>query len=68
MTFWDILWTLVTIYVFVLLIWMFIGIFADIFHRRDMSGWAKAAWLLGIVIFPLIGILAYVGTRPMTAD
>ena len=44
-------------------IWMFIGIFADII-RRDMSGWAKAGWILLIVVLPFIGILIYLIARP----
>ncbi len=43
--------------------WMFIAVFADIF-RRDMSGWAKAGWVLLIVVLPFLGILAYLIARP----
>jgi hypothetical protein len=47
-------------------IWMFIGIFADIL-RRDMSGWAKAGWILLIVVLPFVGILVYLIARPKVA-
>jgi hypothetical protein len=40
-------------------IWMFIAIFADIL-RRDMSGWAKAGWIVLIVLLPFLGMLIYV--------
>jgi hypothetical protein len=43
---------------------MFIGIFADIFRRSDLSGWGKAGWIILIVILPFIGILAYMIARP----
>jgi hypothetical protein len=52
-----------------MLIWMFIGVFADIFRRDDLSGWGKAGWLLLIFIIPLLGILIYLIARPkMTAQ
>jgi uncharacterized membrane protein len=48
----------------VLVIWIFIALFADIFRRRDISGGAKAGWILLIFILPLIGSLIYVIARP----
>jgi hypothetical protein len=46
-------------------IWMFIALFADIL-RRDISGWAKAGWILLLIFLPFVGVLAYVVTRPRT--
>jgi hypothetical protein len=48
----------------VLVIWIFIALFADIFRRKDISGGAKAGWILLIFILPLIGALIYVVARP----
>src|SRR4051812_50209601 len=47
-----------------LFIWMFIGVFADIFRREDLSGWGKAGWIFLIVILPFLGILIYMIARP----
>ena len=47
-----------------MLIWMFIMVFADIFRRKDLSGAAKAGWIVLIVILPLFGILIYLIARP----
>src|SRR2546423_9587884 len=44
-------------------VWMFITVFADIF-RRDMSGWAKAGWIILIVLLPFLGVLIYMIVRP----
>ena len=38
----------------------------DIFDRRDLSGVQKAVWLLAVVGLPLVGVLAYLFTRPVT--
>src|SRR3990172_2688451 len=52
-----------------MIIWMFIGIFADIFRRNDLSGAAKAGWLVLIFVLPFLGILIYMISRPkMTAQ
>jgi hypothetical protein len=52
----------------VMAIWIFIAVFADIFRRRDMGGGAKAAWVLLIVIVPFFGALIYLIARPSIAD
>jgi hypothetical protein len=63
-TFGTFLWGMVAFFFWFVLIWMFIAAFADIFRRRDLSGWAKAGWILVIAALPLIGILIYVIARP----
>jgi Phospholipase_D-nuclease N-terminal len=56
---WDIFVTM--LWFFVLCLWVFLVIWTImlIFRRRDLSGWAKAAWLLFVIFIPLIGVLAY---------
>jgi hypothetical protein len=46
------------IFLFVIWIWILISVFIDLF-RTDMSGWFKALWVLGIILVPLLGVLAY---------
>jgi hypothetical protein len=55
-------------YLFFLVIWMFIRVFADIFHRDNLSGWGKAGWILLIFIVPFIGILIYLIVRPKNTE
>ena len=57
---------LLTVLEFALLflwIWVAIMVIADIFRSKDMSGWAKAAWLILIVFLPLVGVLIYLIAR-----
>jgi uncharacterized membrane protein len=63
-TFGTFLWGMLAFFFWFAFIWMFIAAFADIFRRRDLSGLAKAGWILVIAILPLIGILIYVIARP----
>ena len=62
-TFGTFLWSMVVFFFWFTVIWMFIALFADVF-RRDISGWAKAGWVILMVILPFIGILAYLIARP----
>ena len=55
----DIFWTMIIFFVWITWIWMVIAIFADIFSRRDISGWAKAAWCVFVIVLPFLGVLIY---------
>jgi hypothetical protein len=57
--FMDVLWTMIIFFAWVAWIWMLIVIFGDIFRRRDIGGWAKAAWCVFMILIPFIGVLAY---------
>ena len=56
---------LTTLWFFVWLLWLFlvVWIIMDVLRNRDLGGWAKAGWILLIVLLPLIGILLYVGVH-----
>lgn len=45
-------------FLFIIWIWLLITIFVDIF-RTDMSGWAKAGWVIVIILLPFLGVLIY---------
>ena len=64
----SVLWTMIIVFFWIMVIWMFIAIFADIFRRNDLSGWAKAGWILLIFIVPFLGILIYVIARPKMTE
>jgi hypothetical protein len=51
----SILW----FFLFFIEVWLAVSIFIDIFRSHDLKGWAKALWILLVIVFPLIGILAY---------
>ena len=47
------------IFFFVVLFWLLIVVFADLFRRHDISGWIKAIWVIALIVFPYIAVLAY---------
>lgn len=50
-------------FLFVIWIWLLISVFTDIFRSHDMSGWAKAAWAVFVIVLPYIGVFAYLIAR-----
>ncbi len=50
---------------FVLVAWLMalFSIVIDLFRDQELSGWAKAAWLLFLLVVPLIAALVYVIAR-----
>ena len=50
-------------FLFFIWIWLLIVVFSDLFRSHDLSGWAKAAWVIGIIILPYIGVLIYLIVR-----
>ena len=55
----DILWTMMIFFLFVIWIWILITVFVDIFRRRDTSGFAKALWIIFVILTPYLGVLIY---------
>jgi hypothetical protein len=55
----GILWTTLIFFAWVIFIWIAITVLIDVFRRRDISGWGKAAWVVFVVIIPWIGVLVY---------
>ena len=62
-TFANFLADVFTVFVFVVWFWLLIIVFGDLFRRHDISGWGKALWVIGVIMFPYIGVLAYMITQ-----
>lgn len=65
-SFGDALLTVLEFAILFLWIWVAVGVVFDIFRSRDLSNWAKALWILFIIIIPYIGVLAYLLVRGHT--
>lgn len=55
----NIFWTMLIFFSWVIWIWTVITVLSDVFSRRDLSGWGKAAWVVLVIVLPFIGVLAY---------
>ena len=63
MDFWDFFWLLVWSFFFVAFLMVLFQILGDLFRDPDASGWAKAAWVIGLIVFPFLVMLIYLIAR-----
>lgn len=57
-TYSNFLMNVIAIFAFVVWFWLLVVIFGDLVRRHDISGWGKALWVIGLVLFSYLGILA----------
>jgi len=50
-------------FLFFIWIWLLIVVFSDLFRSHDLSGWAKAFWVIFIIVLPYLGVLVYLIAR-----
>ena len=59
----DAFLTMLYFFLFIIWIWLLIMVFIDIFRSHDMGGWAKALWVIFIIILPFLGVFIYLIAR-----
>ena len=55
----EVLFTMMSFFLFVLWIWLVIAVFTAIFRNPNLSGGGKALWSIFVILLPFIGIFAY---------
>ena len=55
----DVLWTMFVFFAFIIWFWILITVFADIFRRKDTSGFSKVLWMIFVIVVPYIGVFIY---------
>ncbi|MEJ6512704.1 MAG: SHOCT domain-containing protein [Actinomycetota bacterium] len=59
----EVVWAMLYFTFLFIWIWLAVSVFIDIFRSRDMGGLHKAIWVVAIIVFNLLGILAYLIVR-----
>ena len=59
----DAFLTMLYFFLFIIWIWLLIWVFMDIFRSQDLGGWAKALWVIFIIILPFLGVFVYLIAR-----
>ena len=59
----DFFWIMLEFFLFFIWIWLLIMVFGDIFRSHDMGGFAKAIWVIAVIIFPFLGVFIYLIAR-----
>ena len=58
-TFFDLFWSLLVFFIWVMWFWLLFTIWFDIFRRDDISGGSKTLWLLFTILVPFLGVFVY---------
>ncbi len=59
MEFWDVVQSIFWFFLLVAWFWALILVLGDLFRNKEISGLSKALWVLGIIVIPWLGVLAY---------
>jgi membrane protein implicated in regulation of membrane protease activity len=64
MNFWQIVMLMAWLAAIAVYVWAIIAVLIDVTRRKDVSGPMTVAWIVFLVIVPIIGVLVYVALRP----
>ena len=59
----DFFLTMLYFFLFIIWIWLLIMVFMDIFRSHDMGGFAKALWVIFVILLPFLGVFVYLIAR-----
>ena len=59
----DVVLTALSIFFFIVWLWILITILGDLFRDHELSGWGKAGWLLFLVVVPYLAGFIYLIAR-----
>jgi hypothetical protein len=59
----DLFWTMLEFFLWILWFFLLFKIISDLFRSHDLSGWAKAGWMVLVIVLPFLGVLMYVIIR-----
>ena len=61
--FWDLVWLIVSTFVFVAYLLVLFHIVVDLFRDTELGGFAKALWVIGLIFVPVLTSLVYLVAR-----
>jgi len=59
----NLFWTMLWFFLWIMWLFLLFRVIMDIFRSDDLSGWAKAGWLILSLVLPYLGVLIYVIAR-----
>jgi hypothetical protein len=61
--FWDIVWLILSTFVFVAYLLVLFQILVDLFRDHELGGGFKALWIIGLIFLPVMTALVYIVAR-----
>lgn len=61
--FWDLMWLILSTFVFVAYLLILFQIVSDLFRDSELGGGSKALWLIALIFLPMLTALVYVVVR-----
>ena len=61
--FWDIVWLMLSTFVFVAYLFVLLQIVLDLFRDHELGGGFKALWIIGLIFLPVMTALVYIVAR-----
>jgi hypothetical protein len=59
----NLFWTMLWFFLWVMWFFLLFKVISDIFRDHEMNGWAKAGWLVLVLLLPYLGVLVYLIVR-----
>lgn len=63
MGFWDFFWLMVWSFFFIAYLMVLFQVIVDVFADKDLNGWAKAVWIVALIVLPALTALIYLIVR-----
>ena len=61
--FWDIVWLMLSTFVFIAYLFVLLQIVLDLFRDHELGGGFKALWIIGLIFLPVMTALVYIIAR-----
>jgi hypothetical protein len=61
--FWDVVWLILSTFVFVAYLLVLFQILVDLFRDHELGGGFKALWIIGLIFLPVMTALVYIVAR-----
>lgn len=62
-SFGEALLTVLEVFLLVIWVWLFVTVILDLLRDDGLSGWAKAGWVILLIVLPILGVLIYLIAR-----
>jgi hypothetical protein len=61
--FWDIMWLILSTFIFVAYLIVLFQVIVDLFRDTELGGFAKAVWIICLILLPLLTAIVYIIAR-----